>query len=535
MFSLVSSFFAGYLQPFFYIALISFIYLLTRILQTKKYKKTLTFLVLYFLFAIIALPQLLPTLDFISLSARDIDQANWLRPDWFLPWQNLVQFIAPDFFGNPATLNYFGIWNYQEFVGYVPIVATIFALFALIARRDKKTLFWGGILIFSLLFALPTPLAKIPFELKIPFISTAQPSRIIMISDFALAVLAAFGLDYFMRIKDRRIYLPILIAAAVFLALISLLIFASNAQLPVSIRNLYLPLALTLASLILLISGAIKPTASQFIVLLILILTIFDIFRFTSKFEPFTDKKYLYPETRITSFLHDKSKYTIFRVAALDDRILPPNFNIMYKLQTPSGYDPLYLKRYGEFIAAMERGKPDISPPWGFNRIITPKNYTSSLYDLLNVNYLLSFDSISLPEYKLVFKEGKTNLYEKTNPNHRVYFVSKTINVSTKDEALKQMFTPGFSTKEMAVVENNNYSGILDYSTGSARIMNYSPNSVEIETYTQGPGFLVLLDAYYPVWKATIDSVPTEIYITNYAFRGIKVPQGKHDVRFYIK
>ena len=39
VFSLVSSFFAGYLQPFFYIALISFIYLLTRILQTKKYKK----------------------------------------------------------------------------------------------------------------------------------------------------------------------------------------------------------------------------------------------------------------------------------------------------------------------------------------------------------------------------------------------------------------------------------------------------------------------------------------------------------------
>lgn len=535
VFSLISSFFAGYLQPFFYIALLSFIYLLTRILQTKSYKKTLTFLVLYLLFAIIILPQLLPTLDFINLSAREIDQANWLKPDWFLPWQNLVQIIAPDFFGNPATLNYFGIWNYQEFVEYVPIAATIFAFFALIVRRDKKTLFWGGILIFSLLFALPTPLAKIPFELKIPFLSTAQPSRIIMISDFALAVLAAFGLDYFMRIKDRRTYLPILIATVILLALVSLLFFARNAQLLVSIRNLYLPLALTLTSLILLIAGKIRPTANQFIVLLILILTIFDIYRFTSKFEPFTDKKFLYPKTKIISFLQKKATNQFFRVLALDDRILPPNFNVMYKLQTASGYDPLYLKRFGEFVVAMERGKPDTTPPWGFNRIITPKNYRSNLFELLNVRYLLTFDSISLPEYKLVLKEGKTNLYEKTNPNHRVYFVSKTINVSIKDQALKQMFTPGFSTKDMAVVEDTNYLGIHNYWAGSARIMTYSPNSIEIETYTEGPGFLVLLDAFYPSWKATIDSVPTEIYITNYAFRGIKVPQGKHDVRFFIK
>jgi len=92
------------------------------------------------------LPQLIPTLQFIILSARNLDLPGWqTNPGWFIPWQNLIQFLAPDFFGNPATLNYYGIWNYGEFIGYIGIFPLIMAFFALFFRRDKKTLFfWNG-------------------------------------------------------------------------------------------------------------------------------------------------------------------------------------------------------------------------------------------------------------------------------------------------------------------------------------------------------------------------------------------------------
>ena len=69
---------------------------------------------------------------------RSVPLDSWLNQEWFLPWQNLAQFIAPDYFGNPATLNYFGIWNYGEFVGYVGIAPLFFALFAI----NKKNKFW---------------------------------------------------------------------------------------------------------------------------------------------------------------------------------------------------------------------------------------------------------------------------------------------------------------------------------------------------------------------------------------------------------
>src|SRR5688572_28680157 len=81
--------------------------------------------------------QLFPTLQFINLSGREADQANWQKEGWFIPWHHLVQFIAPDFYGNPTTLNYWGAWNYAELVGYVGIIPLLFASFAGLFIKDK--------------------------------------------------------------------------------------------------------------------------------------------------------------------------------------------------------------------------------------------------------------------------------------------------------------------------------------------------------------------------------------------------------------
>ena len=44
---------------------------------------------------------------------------------------------------------------------------------------------------------------------------------------------------------------------------------------------------------------------------------------------------------------------------------------------------------------------------------------------------------------------------------------------------------------------------------------------------------MYLSEVYYPAgWKAYIDGNPTEIYKTNYLFRGIVVPKGKHKIEF---
>src|SRR5690606_9483313 len=116
--------------------------------------------------------------------------------------------------------------------------------------------------------------------------------------------------------------------------------------------------------------------------------TIFDLTRVAAKFTSFSNADYFYPTSKTIEFLqNDKDK---FRIATTDDRILAPNISTFYRIESIEGYDPLYLKDYAEFISLSERQAADISPPFGFNRIITPKNLNSDLVDFLNVKYILS-------------------------------------------------------------------------------------------------------------------------------------------------
>ncbi|PYV38951.1 MAG: hypothetical protein DMG09_10550, partial [Acidobacteria bacterium] len=52
------------------------------------------------------------------------------------------------------------------------------------------------------------------------------------------------------------------------------------------------------------------------------------------------------------------------------------------------------------------------------------------------------------------------------------------------------------------------------------------------EVDARKPGYLVLLDSYYPGWRAYLDGREAKILQANYAFRAVEVPAGKHTVEF---
>jgi len=533
---LVFSFFAGHLQTFFYLFLFSFIYLLGRLYQSRNKKLALQFLISYIVFFLITLIQYIPTLRFIFLSARNIDQSQWLKPEWFIPWQNLVQFLAPDFFGNPATLNYWGVWNYAEFVGYIGIGGLILSFFAIVARHDKKTLFFTLSAITSLIFSLPTLFAKLPYIFNFPFLSSAQPTRLLFVVCFSLSVLSALGLDYLLsskKIKNRLIFTIGFLSAA-FIFIWYFVIFKNgfnilDTNILTAKRNFILPTVIFIfSSSLLLTLGFFKNTLFRKVVIIsFLILVSFDAYRFFTKFETFTKSEYLFPTTKTIDYLQkDKD---IFRIASNDSRIFPPNFSTMYKLQSIEGYDPLYLYDYAAFIGAVERGEPNIQPPFGFNRIITPHNVDSKFIDFLNVKYVLSFDDLPINKFEKVFQEGKTKVYKNKRYFDRVFFVTQLIYAKSQQDAIKKMFEADLS-KSAIVFEDLELD---EASSGSAKIVDYQENTITIETKNKSNGFLVLADAYYPTWRARVDGRDVVIYKTNLAFRGIFVSAGTHVVKFY--
>lgn len=536
--ALISSFFAGHLQIFFYVFLVSFAYLLFRWFEHGKKLRTLgLFAIYYLLFAIATVVQWIPTLQFIGLSARSLDQNYFDIEGWFLPWQHLIQFLAPDFFGNPATLNYWGVWNYAEFIGYVGVVSLFLAACSILSKNKKVVLFFISAIIVSLLFATPNFIAKLPFNLSIPFLSSAQPTRLILLVAISLSILSAFGFDYL--IADKKINRKAVIGIGILFAILflALWVFAfakvdagiKPENLSIAKRNLIFPSGILAIGAILILGIVfVKETmARTLLIFLILALSVYDLFRAGFKFTPFTTPNYFYPETSVIKFL--KKDPDVYRIAVSDSRILPPNFSTYYKLQSIEGYDPLYLLSYAELIAASERTDHSIHTPFGFNRIITPHNIDSPVIDLLNVKYVLSLSDLNSPKLVKVFQEGQTRVYENKSLLPRAFFVSRVIQSEESRDTINKIFTEDLDNT--AVVAD--YKLQTNLSKGEVRIIDYSENDITLETGNDGDGFLVLSDSYYPSWRVKIGGANSKIYKTNHAFRGIFVPKGAHKIVFY--
>ncbi len=530
--ALICSFFAGHLQSFFYLYMFSFSYFCLRWFENKNRRTLFAFFILNVIFIAISFIQWFPTLRFIQLSNRVADQNFTTIEGWFIPWRHLIQFIVPDFFGNPSTLNYWGTWNYGELVGYLGVLPFVFALFSF-SNRTRTTVFYVIVAIACFVMALPTGVSSIPFIMNVPFISTAQPTRLLFPIIFSLSALSAIGMDRFLLFEKFRLkqFSPFIIVGGIYGLLLffiftnSGLIFKNQIELSIAKRNIIFPLFVFLASSILLFMFVkIRNAKVRTIVLSIVLLVSFvDLLRFAQKFTPFTSQKYLYPTTKTLSFL--KSKNDLFRVAVMDKRVMPPNFLTHYKLQTIEGYDPLYLKNYAEYVVALERNQPDIRGPFGFNRIITPHNYNSPLFDFLNVKYIISLEELKSEKLVKVVEEGQTKIYENKKALPRIFFVENVV-PDTKD--MTSLFSNDLS--KTAVV--NGFTRSEKLRIGKVSDIAYEPNFVGMKTQNDGDGYLVFSDAYYPTWSAYIDGVKTPIYVTNHAFRGIFVPKGSHTVQF---
>lgn len=68
-----------------------------------------------------------------------------------------------------------------------------------------------------------------------------------------------------------------------------------------------------------------------------------------------------------------------------------------------------------------------------------------------------------------------------------------------------------------------------------ARIINYEPNRIVIETEKEGPGLLIYSGNWYPFWRARVDGQEAEVLRANYTLMGISIPGGKHRVELWYE
>jgi len=560
--ALTFSILAGYIQATIYLFAVVLVYSLFR----SRLGVVLVSEVIALLLSSI---QLLPTLEIFLQSARQAYPPEKI-PELLLPWFYPVTVFVSDFFGNPASRNYWYPGTYIERVSYIGVLPLFFAFLAIFWRRKEKIVtFFTVLATVALIFSLNLPPIRFFYGLKIPIISTTVYTRLLSIFSFSMAILAAFGVDWCLKNKQTK---KILAGGIVFVGvyvclwlftLLTPLIFPQAQWIPylkISQRNLILPTAFAFSGAVIVLASFLL-NKKHFLFLGIILITIFDLFFYFQKITPFSPKEFVYPRTEIMKYLQDNAginRFWGYGIGYIDS-----NFSTFTGTYSIDGWDALFIRRYGELISASDNGKiketiprADVALTRGFGKEALRENpYRQRLLDLLGVKYVLQKDEglteIWQPDYQtfpseiyeLIWQKGKWQVYENKDALPRIFLVGDYQIEKDRQKIADLIFNPDFALEKKLILEEEITDNFVldEHAVGQVENLRYEANKVEFKINSSGNGLLFISDNYFPGWEATIDpstssgQAETKIYRADYAFRAIPVPKGEHKIIFSYK
>nr|MCU0255815.1 YfhO family protein [Vicinamibacterales bacterium] len=483
--------------------------------------------------------QVLPFLEYVSLSRAATLRTGYELNPFFVPASALITAVVPNFLGHHGSGNFAGPTNYLEQLAYPGIAVWLLAAVGLaVGARAWRTWYFAGSATFALLVMYAAPGVH-QFVSALPLVKAASLPRAACVALGSLAVLAAIGLD---RVLDgrggqvpggRR---PAVAAIALGVAALGLLIGFSLREraamlaekalwdfaLRWSVAALWLAVAVAVAVLAR-VHGAIGRSSAAIGLTAVLAL---DLLLFGRGFRTTSEAADVFPVVpEIARVQRDPG---LFRVLGMGGALVP-NAATVYGLQDVRGYDGLSVARYADLLDVALRSE-------GFLHV--SEVIASPLIDLLNVKYVFSTPSRRPPEgWFTRVTEGEAALYVNNRVLPRAFLVDGYV-VRDGNAARRTLRDGQVDLRRVALLEADPPTHEQPQVSpdgqgpGSATVVRYEDERVEVLVEATGRRLLVLTDVYYPGWRVSIDGRPAQLYRANFAFRAVPVPAGRHTVVF---
>ena len=502
--------------------------------------------------------QLLPALEMIGDGARTSQpiSMNAMFPFGSFLW------------GNPAAvqLRHEAISGSRFSFGAVGLSLIPAAIVARRLRPRALGIFGLGVL--TLLFSLGpfTPLFRL--YLALPTLAWFRaPNRILYVTEFCFATLAAMGLD---AVIEGRNSAPRRIPVARWVTLIGLAAAAALVLAGVSSSGSAYPVLLVSAAgaALLLAAGWRGAPRGALLAGSIIVLAMLELLQAKPQQE-----RMPYDEASEARYLKHSRTFTMLASLAGPTRVWVYNSGMqpevcakrvaLYRLRSMDDYEPVNLRRQAEYFTYFIDGSATISHwPWVFqgNLVSLKANGNAPapatrrrLLDLAAVRFMVfsrlnlfrpdlraflqdaGFKARPLPTEPLTEAGFELLMFENPHALPRAYVVYRTRAAPPTDELLGIISQESFDPLVESYVEGD--PGFTPAPNApprgaAARILEDAELAVEVQASLAAPGLLVLADTFYTGWHATVDGNPAPILQTNHLFRGVPVPAGRHTIRF---
>lgn len=487
----------------------------------------------------------------------------------FLPFSNLITFLLPNFWGNPAKYVWYGTSNYCALVSYFGIVLLPLIPIGILALKNKKPLL--GFLLTALAISLSAAygIPPLSFITKIFGFQQIAATYWQIGIVFSAILLATCGFNFLInqsqKTKERKRAILLTLSTLGIILSILLLVFILNhgkPNLPAIYRiDLYRPswqdlfydglymatsffwqTFLFLSSSILLILFLFKKLKTTHFQILFLILVTLDLFTFGVGFNPTIKPSYFYPETPGIKFL--KEDKDLFRILPLHHlSTFSGHTANIYGLNIINGFGFPQDEEYINFFEPILREsgiQQSLKSGWFYLDSFSQTN--QNLFSLLNTKYVLDapIPQENQPPTWLeeVYKGEDLIIYKNVKNLPRAWGVGNYKIFDKKKDLLDYLSSDKFNPrKEVLFLKDDftifdNFPKAID-GNFEVKILEQRNNQIILEVNSQNQGFLILSEKYHPDWRVKIDNQESKILRANYILRAVPLTAGKHLIRFY--
>jgi hypothetical protein len=220
------------------------------------------------------------------------------------------------------------------------------------------------------------------------------------------------------------------------------------------------------------------------------------------------------------------------------------NYNLMHKtaslirVKEMYDYDALLVRRLVEYYSMFFHGKV-LRGLDDLRAVRTTRTFRPRLLDVAAIRHVVTLPSMrmmgkGLKLRQLAVDDFELEVYENTRALPRARYVPRIEVVPDPISLLNRLADGSDDLATLAFVEAALPSGFTGEANsaagGSAEFVLDDPEHLIIDVDAPDRGFLVVADAYYPGWRASVNGVDAPIERANYLFRLVEVPRGRSRV-----